>query len=442
MVTVSFALKNTGTGPTTNLVATLLAGNGISEPSAPQTYGALAAGGAAISMPFTFQANGACGGTITATLQLSDGSLNLWTVTYTFTLGRFSQPLAEDFDEVRVPALPAGWQTSVSNSGIAWVTSSNISDTASNSAFDAEAASAGLGELVSPPIAISSPTAQLTFQNQFNTDADPMDPSNGYAGGVLEIQIGNGSFTDILSAGGIFTAGGYNRTIDASGNNPLAGRQAWSGTSGGFMPTVVTLPVAAAGQTIRLRWVLGSDSTNSTGNGGWYIDTVSINEGYLCCAMPPVITQQPTNQTVVIGSSVSFPAAATGTPPLSYQWLSGGFVFDSQTNALLQFTNVQAAQMGSYSLEVTNVAGSVTSQLAILRVLVPPSFTDISLSSSNVALSFPSISALSYELEYKDSLTAPQWIALPPALTGDGSVLSLIDTNAPATNRFYRLRCY
>jgi len=40
-ITVSFALKNTGGTPTSNLVATLLATNGVTSPGSPQNYGAL-----------------------------------------------------------------------------------------------------------------------------------------------------------------------------------------------------------------------------------------------------------------------------------------------------------------------------------------------------------------------------------------------------------------
>jgi len=45
-VTLSFGLINTGSAPTTNLVATLQSSGGVTSPSSPQTYGALAAGGA------------------------------------------------------------------------------------------------------------------------------------------------------------------------------------------------------------------------------------------------------------------------------------------------------------------------------------------------------------------------------------------------------------
>src|SRR6266536_4551700 len=146
-VTVNVGLSNDGTAPTTNLVATLQASGGVTSPSGPQNYGAIPPGGSA-SRPFTFTANGSCGGTITATLQLQDGATNLGTVTFTFTLGVLNVTFSENFDGVVAPALPAGWTTAFTNGdgdctvggplctlGSNWVTVNTSSDTAPNSAF-------------------------------------------------------------------------------------------------------------------------------------------------------------------------------------------------------------------------------------------------------------------------------------------------------------------
>ena len=76
-VTVSFALQNTGSSNTTNLVATLKATGGVTLPGGAQTYGVVTAGGAAVSRPFTFTPVGSCGGMFTAVLQLQDGAASL-----------------------------------------------------------------------------------------------------------------------------------------------------------------------------------------------------------------------------------------------------------------------------------------------------------------------------------------------------------------------------
>ena len=89
-VTVNLALANTGTGPTTALVATLLPTGGVTAPSGPQTYGVLLPGAGAVAHPFTFTAAGTCGGTVAATLQLQDGLTALGTVSFSFTMGVFT----------------------------------------------------------------------------------------------------------------------------------------------------------------------------------------------------------------------------------------------------------------------------------------------------------------------------------------------------------------
>jgi hypothetical protein len=104
-----------------------------------------------------------------------------------------------------------------------------------------------------------------------------------YDGGVLDIQINNGGFVDIISAGGSFVTGGYVGTLSGSTGNPLGGRQAWSGNSGGWTTTTLTLPAKAAGQTIQLRWDCATDDDNAISVTGWYIDTLSIRDGYYKC---------------------------------------------------------------------------------------------------------------------------------------------------------------
>jgi subtilisin-like proprotein convertase family protein len=89
-VTVNLELHNNGTGATNNLVATLVTGGGVSSPSLPQSYGVLtttAGSTPSATRDFTFTASGVCGGSITATWNLTDGATDLGTVTKTFVLG-------------------------------------------------------------------------------------------------------------------------------------------------------------------------------------------------------------------------------------------------------------------------------------------------------------------------------------------------------------------
>jgi hypothetical protein len=282
-VTVSFALHNVGGVNVTNLVATLLVTNGVTPLSGPQTYGALAAGGASVSNSFTFAANGNCGATISPTLSLQDGPRDLGTVSFSYPLGALVPTpfFSENFDGVTPPALPVGWSSSVTGSvSTAWATTSDQADTPPNSVFAPDPDGVSDNRLTSPVIALPTSNAQLTFRHSYNVES--ATPTYGYDGGVLEISINGDPFTDILNAGGSFVTGGYTSTINSGSGNPLSGRQGWSGNSAGFVTTTVNLPSAAAGQNIQLRWRFGSDS--STGIVGWYVDSIVLMAPeYSCC---------------------------------------------------------------------------------------------------------------------------------------------------------------
>jgi hypothetical protein len=364
-VTVSFGLKNIGTGNTTNLVATLLATGGVVSPSSPQTYGVVATNGSA-TRSFSFSASGTCGGTNTATVQLQDGTANLGTVTFSFLLGQPNSTtvFAQNFDGVTAPALPAGWATSASGAESAWVSTTTASDTAPNSVFTPDPASIGLSELDSPAITLPAGQCQLTFRQDYDLEAT-------YDGGVLEIAIAGGAWTDILAAGGSFVSGGYVTTLSTHYGNPLAGRSAWTGNSGGFITTIVNLPASASGQTVQLRWRCGSDDSVSWT--GWYVDSVSMTSSSVVCCInsPPTITTQPSSQTAIAGANVTFQVAASGAQPLAYQWGMNGGALAGAVNATLTLSNVLGSQAGTYSVVVANAYGSVVSTNAVLTVLDP-----------------------------------------------------------------------
>ena len=100
-----------------------------------------------------------------------------------------------------------------SNSGVP----DPVADSLPNAAFVNDPAVVSDKRLDSPAFAITSAAAQLTFRNNYALEASP--PSF-FDGGVLEISIGGGAFTDIIAAGGSFVTGGYTGTISTSFSNP------------------------------------------------------------------------------------------------------------------------------------------------------------------------------------------------------------------------------
>jgi HYR domain-containing protein len=291
-VTVSFAVNNIGAGPTSNLTVTLLPTGGVTNPDGPQNYGAVQPG-VPTARNFKFTASGTCGGTITLTFHLQDGATDFGNVTVDFTLGQLvtgAPVFTENFDGVTAPALPGGWTTANTGAAAAWVTSNTSSSSAPNSAFGAGAATPSSNNLDSPVIAIpaapgigTNPGVRLTFRNSYNTEG-------GFDGGVLEISINGGPFTDIITAGGSFIEGGYNGSIGVT-DSVLTGRAAWTGTSGGFITTTVVLPAASYGQNAQFRWRTAYDTGTHPAGGGLRIDDISIYTATrVCCSGQCVIT--------------------------------------------------------------------------------------------------------------------------------------------------------
>lgn len=92
----------------------------------------------------------------------------------------------------------------------------------------------------------------------------------------------------------------------------------------------------------------------------------------LTVLVPPTITTPPKSLTVIQGQGAVFTVAAGGTAPFTYKWLLGGVAISAATNDVLVLTNVGASAAGNYKAVVSNSAGSVTSAVAVLTVLLPP----------------------------------------------------------------------
>ncbi|MBN1887877.1 MAG: VCBS repeat-containing protein [Thermoflexales bacterium] len=122
------------------------------------------------------------------------------------------------------------------------------------------------------PVHLDGP-ARLHVWHAYNTE-------EGYDGGVIEISADGGAWTDLGLA---MLQNGYVDQLPSSYGNPLGGRLAFTGDSGGYVETVVELG-AYSGSDIRIRFRLGTDE--SYGAEGWYVDDVLIAP-----ALPVVLRQ-------------------------------------------------------------------------------------------------------------------------------------------------------
>ena len=155
-------------------------------------------------------------------------------------------------------------------------------------------------------------------------------------------------------------------TVTAAGTVPLSYRWLFNGTN-------------LTGAT---NYSLTVTNVHSTNAGNYsvvvtnVVGSVTSSNAVLALLTSPTITVQPTNQTALQGSNVTFSVTATGTAPLNYQWrFNTTNLLVGATNSSLIMTNVQSANAGNYSVVVTNVVGSATSSNAVLTVRVPPTIT-------------------------------------------------------------------
>ena len=73
----------------------------------------------------------------------------------------------------------------------------------------------------------------------------------------------------------------------------------------------------------------------------------------------PTITTHPSSQTVPAGGTATFTVAASGTPPLSYQWQRNGVDIPGATSASYTLSGVTTADSGAtFRCVVSNTAGS------------------------------------------------------------------------------------
>ncbi|MEI7732630.1 MAG: PQQ-binding-like beta-propeller repeat protein, partial [Verrucomicrobiota bacterium] len=140
--------------------------------------------------------------------------------------------------------------------------------------------------------------------------------------------------------------------------------------------------------------------------------------------LPPAVLTSPTNQTLVAGANTSLSAVASGSAPLTYQWLFNGSPLAGATSTNLVLNGITYAQQGAYCFVVANSAGAVTSAVATLTVLdvtppvitCPGNLTAVATNPGGVVVNF-SVPATDDHLPPTVVSTPPSGSLFPPGLT-------------------------
>jgi Bacterial Ig domain/Immunoglobulin I-set domain/Immunoglobulin domain len=208
-------------------------------------------------------------------------------------------------------------------------------------------------------------------------------------GGYYNVLLLNTAFGISLSPYGYTYGSQLNRTTEASGtsfgNGPaslFANGNTYSIYSSSLSPlgprdvyrdvfpdrSVVAVVPYGSGNIVFLGWDWWNAAPMGTQDGGW-LETLgnAVLARVGISSMPPVITLQPEDNTVLMGLDASFQVRASGNE-LKVQWFRDAQILPGATNVLLNLVNLQTNQSGGYFAVVSNTSGSVTSRVAMLEV--------------------------------------------------------------------------
>jgi len=244
-------------------------------------------------------------------------------------------------------------------------------------------------------VRVSVSSMKMTY-----TDSDGTYTLAGLSAGSYTVSANNENYTSVDPFG-------FSNPVSVGPNHTGIDFNAVGGSTGGMVSltspannTTYTAPAtvflsasatASSGQNVTLvefyqgATKLGQDASapysyswNSAPAGSYTLTARSSDSGGNMATSAPVaitinpaapaITTQPQSQSVTAGANVTFSVSVTGSAPFTYQWRKNGTNIFGATSPTLGLNNVQPLQAGSYSVVVTNAAGTVTSANANLTV--------------------------------------------------------------------------
>jgi hypothetical protein len=135
-----------------------------------------------------------------------------------------------------------------------------------------------------------------------------------------------------------------------------------------FTATVRFAPSAAQAYTGWVEFIRSTGTTYSISLSGTGT-AASSGPTPIPPVVAPSITSQPASAKIIAGQTATFNVAATGTAPMSYQWMKNGSALSGAiSSSYTTAAETTADNNAQFSVTLSNSAGSATSNAAVLTV--------------------------------------------------------------------------
>ena len=150
-------------------------------------------------------------------------------------------------------------------------------------------------------------------------------------------------------------------SVVASGDSPLSYQWVKNGSDvEGATSSIYSIPTVGTGD-------LGSYNVKINNPAG----SITSSNASLNLFQAPVITSQPQGLDLMVSGVGYLNVGVMGDQPFAFQWDKNGEIILAATGSAFEITNAQISDSGNYSVTVSNVAGSVKSDVAIVTVNEP-----------------------------------------------------------------------
>jgi hypothetical protein len=295
---------------------------------------------------------------------------------YVYSIDTTHSPGYIDLDVQRLPAVianPASQTVMVGNTATFTAAASG----AQTPSVQWEVSTSG-GGAFSPIAGATSTTYSFTasaLENGNEYEAVFSNAAGSATSTAATLTIATAPVVTANPASSTVAAGSTATFTAAASGSPTPSVQWEVSTSGG----TAFSPITGATSTTY------SFTANTSENGNEYEAVFSNPAGSaistaaaVSIAAAPVVTTNPSNQTVAAESTATFTAAASGSPTPSVQWevsTSGGSTFSpvsGATSTTYSFTASASENGNEYEAVFSNQAGSVTSPAATLTIEADP----------------------------------------------------------------------